>query len=296
MKPITKFAIFLVATLILQSGTYLYMNFSLFAPTTSFEVKSATGTTNMVVDGDTHFSTDKRYMAVVKTDKVEIYETPKKLLRTIELKDDKLTYFHWLNDRNLALMAVQNNNNQRKETKIVLSQINPLMPDHNLSTVVDKLPLDSKVTDVAFSTATNVIYMQILTDAKQDLYRVYRTDANQDLTRVHLQTNKLGRIGVLYDHDALIYDNVDNGIVYVRDGDGSWRVISPAGAKYRLVGVDGKNNIYIAKVNKQGLAEAVYKGRLKQGFELDRTLNTPTEIKNLTMEETTAPAKPQGKR
>lgn len=283
MKPIHRLTIWLLSAFLFQSSIYLYMDRILFAPATSFQV-STVSEAHAVVDGQTYYSRDKRFFAVVKADKVEIYESVgKKLIKAISLTNQKVSYFRWLEDRNLALMAVHGDTGS-KEAKIILSQINPLMPDHNLATVIEKLPAGSKITDVAFSTATNVIYMQVLTAVGPDQYRIYRTDANHDVTRIYLTGNRIGKIGVLVDQDSLIYDNLAEDIVYVRNGDGSWRVISPYDGKYRLVGVNGKNTIYLAKVNKQGLAETVYKGKLKVGFEVDRVLATPTDIRHLTID------------
>lgn len=289
MKPLQKLAVWLIAALLFQSAIYLYFDRVLFSPATAFEVKNVTGE-SLVVDSNTFFSRDKKFMAIVKEDMVELYETAgKKLIRSIPMTNQKVSYFKWLEDRNLALLAVYGDTAKGDSAKVVLSQLNPLMPDHNLSTVIDKLPPGSKMTDVAYSPATNVIYMQVLVAKNPDQYRVYRTDANQDITRIPLQTTRIGKIGVLYDQDSLIYDNTADDIVYVRNGDGSWRIISSYDGKYRLIGVDGKNNIFVAKVNKQGLAEAVYKGRLRVGFELDRTLAAPTEVRELTMESSKPP-------
>ena len=225
MKPLQRLAIWLLAAFLFQSGIYLYLDRVLFAPATAFEVTAITEN-KAVVDGYTHYSRDKQYMAVVKEDIVELYETAgKKLIRSIPMTNQKVSYFKWLEDRNLALVAVYgtgaNNTAAKGDTaKVVLTQLNPLMPDHNLSTVIEKLPQGSKITDVAYSTATNVIYMQVLIAQNPDQYRLYRTDANQDITRVYFQGNRLGKIGVLYDQDSLIYDNLTEGNVYVRNGDG----------------------------------------------------------------------------
>ena len=295
MKPVHRLSIWLLATLLFQSGVYLYLDRVLLAPAASFKV-STTTEAQAVVGGQTYYSRDRKYMTVVKEGVVEISETAgKKLIRSIPLVNQSVSYFTWLDDRNLALMAVYGDTPKKDAAKVVLTQLNPLMPDHNLSTTIDKLPPGSKITDVAYSPATNVIYMQVLTSTSPEQHRVYRTDANHDLTRVYLNGSRFGKIAVLYDEDALIYDNAAEEIVYVRNGDGSWRVISPSDGKYRLVGVGSKNTIYIAKVNKQGLAESVYKGRLKVGFQLDRVLTTPTDIKYLTLEAAEAPPKDAGK-
>lgn len=219
MKSSHKLAIWLFAGLLFQTSFYFYLDRILFAPATSFQVSAVTEA-HAVVDGQTHYSRHKRYMAVVKSDVVEIYATsPKALLRSIPLNNQKVSYFKWLEDRDLALMAVYADNTAKDATKVVVTQINPHSEGHQLSTTIDKLPAGSKITDVAYSTATNVIYMQVLVASGPEQYRIYRTDANQDLNRVYLTGNRIGRIGVLYDQDSLIYDNLAEGIVYVRNGE-----------------------------------------------------------------------------
>lgn len=273
-------AIYLGAALVIQASVYFYLDQVLFAPATSFSVSAASDTH---MGGKVYYSRDKRYMAVVKTGVVEIMAMPsKKIVRTIETGEQQVSFFKWLDDRDLALMAVHTNGVGKDDVKVVLRQINPLTAGHEVTTTVEKLPTGSKVTDVAFSTATNVVYMQILTAVNPDLYRIYRFDANHDLARVYLQSNKINRIGVLYDQDSLVYDNLTDGTIIVRDGDGSWRIISPPAGKYRLVGVDQKTNtIYIAKLNANGLVDLVLKGKLKQGFETHRTMTTPVDLATL---------------
>ncbi|HHP50782.1 MAG TPA: hypothetical protein ENM97_02685 [Moorella mulderi] len=52
-------------------------------------------------------------------------------------------------------------------------------------------------------------------------------------------------MATLFDHDCLIYDDLEKDTVNIRERDGSWRIISPPGGRYRLIGVDHDNNIYI---------------------------------------------------
>jgi hypothetical protein len=222
-------------------------------------------------------------MAVIKNNTVEIFSMPgKKLVRTIELGQQRVSYFKWLEDRDLALMGLYYDN-AAGTSRVVLTHVNPVREGNEHSSTINNLPHGSKMTDVAYSTATNVIYMQIQTSTEPDLYRIYRTDADQDLTRIYLTTNRIGRIGVLYDQDVLLYDNVMEGTVIARFGDGSWRVISPKLGNYSLVGLDVKNNIYIAKLNAEGLAATIFKGQLGNGFAQDRTLQTPMEVRHLKM-------------
>lgn len=269
-----------VAGVVLQISAYLYLDQVLLAPTTSFEVIAPVGA-QAIIDGKAYYSNDRQYMALVKTDSVEIYSMPgSKLVRTIQLKGRELSYFKWLEDRNLALVGLHTETSS-EDSSIVLTRLNPVSEGQELATTIKNLPLKSKITDVAYSTATNVIYMQVQVSNSPDRYRVYRTDANQEITRVYLNTSRIGNIGILYDQDSIVYDNLDEGTIIVRHGDGSWQVISPVVGQYRLIGVSSKNSIYIAKMNAEGLAESVLQGGLQKEFTQNRNVQPPVDIGSL---------------
>ncbi|MDR7867838.1 MAG: hypothetical protein RIN56_13600 [Sporomusaceae bacterium] len=276
-----KLAIWIVASLIFQGSIYLYFDQILLAPTSSYEVSAAADT---VAGGKAYYSRDRRYTAIVKAGSVDIYMAPRKEpIRTVELgANKKVSYFRWLKDRDLALMALHEDVGDT--STVTLTQIHPMGAEHELAETVSKLPRGSKIVDVAYSTATNVIYMQVQVSTNPEQYRVYRTDANRDLKRVYLNASKISRIAVLYDQDTMFYDNVAEGTVTARHVDGSWEVVSPQTGKYRLVGVEN-NVIYLAKLNTEGLATAIYTGRLKGKFTEERVLATPTDVRQITVKE-----------
>jgi hypothetical protein len=278
-----KLTLCLAATLLFHLSFYLYLDRVLFAPNADFkvsEVKDAAAITN----GKAYYSRDRRYMGVVTSNTVEIFAMPgKKLIRTIRLGNQQVSYFKWLEDRDLAILALHQDSGN--ETRVTLTHVNPLKEGNELTHTINNLPVGSKISDVAYSTATNVIYMQIQTATDPDTYRVYRTDANHDIVRIPLTSNRIGKIATFWDQDVLVYDNWTEGTVIARFGDGSWRVISPAIGRYRLVGVDARNTMYIARLNQEGLCESIFQGRLQAGFEYHRTLRTPLDIRHIKMSE-----------
>lgn len=275
-----KIVFLVVASLVFQGIIYLYFDQFLLAPTSSYEVSAVT---ENVTGGKAYYSRDRRYTAIVNGQSVEIFMAPQKEpIRTVELGSKKVTYFRWLKDRDLALMALQED--KADGSTVTLTQIHPLGAEHELAESVSKLPRGSHVVDVAFSQATNVIYMQVQLSASPEQYRIYRTDANRDLKRVYLNASRIGRIAVLYDQDTLFYDNLEDGTVTARHVDGSWEVVSPQVGKYRLVGVEN-NVIYLARLNTEGLATAIYTGRLKGTFSEERVLQTPMDVRQITVKE-----------
>ncbi|WP_084413166.1 hypothetical protein [Desulfovirgula thermocuniculi] len=277
---IGKLLAWLAAAAVLQAGVYLYLDRVLLAPASPFQVGAVTGKEDIVTTGKVYYSRDRRYMAHVKNDQVEIYSMKdKKLVRTVDLEEKRVSYFKWLEDRDLALMGLYHDG--AAQTEVTLTQLFPEPGIHEVATTIKELPKGSRITDVAYSVATNVIYIQVKTAS--NIYRIYRTDANHNLARIYLNTNNIGRIAVLFDQDTLIYDDLTHNTVNMREGNGRWRVISPPNGRYRLVGVDHDNNIYIAKLNEEGLSESIYRGRLQVGFFHQRDLRAPVDARELTL-------------
>lgn len=281
-----KVSLMFAAGLLLQAGIYYYLDNILFAATSDYQI----GGTNqqealgfgVEPDGQAYYSFDKRFMATVVGDRVTIYQAGKKgEPQRISLHGRKLSFFEWLPDRNLAIFASYGRDDRTGEYGVYIAQYNPLAPDRELDTEIENAPRDSKIVDVAYSVATNVVYMKLEVD--KDKYRIYRTDANYDTRRIPVQAENIGKIAVFYDKDVFFYDNLRTGIVYMLEGDtGTWREISPNG-NFRLVGIDGQE-IYIAEMNADNKVIAAYRGRLRKGFTKIATYKTPEDFSQITLD------------
>lgn len=280
-----KFIFAFAIGIAIQAGIYVYLDQVLFAPASDFQI----GSTNQQealgfgaeTNGQTYYSYDKRFMATIVDDNVSIYEAGKKGdPQRISLHGRKVSFFEWLPDRNLAIFATYGKDDKTGEYGVYIAQYNPSNPNHKLDTPIEDAPEDSKIVDVAYSTATNVVYMKLEVDKNK--YRIYRTDANYDTRRIHVQAEDIGRIAVFYDSDTFFYDNLKKGIVYMFDGaSSSWREISPSG-NFRLIGIDGQE-IFIAEMNKDDEVVAAYRGRLKKGFTKIATYKTPEDFSKITL-------------
>ena len=281
-----KVVLTFAAGLALQAGIYYYLDNVLFAATSDYQIDGTNKQEAMGFgvepDGQAYYSFDKRFMATVVGDTVTIYQAGKKgESQKISLHGRKLSFFEWLPDRDLAIFATYGRDERTGEYGVYLAQYNPLAPDRELDTEIEKATEDSKIVDVAYSVATNVVYMKL--QVGENKFRIYRTDANYDTRRIPVQAENIGRIAVFYDSDVFFYDNLRTGVVYMLEGDtGTWREISPNG-RFRLVGIDGQE-IYIAEVNKDGKVTAAYRGRLRQGFTKIATYSTPEDFNKITLD------------
>lgn len=277
----------LILVLLVQCGVYYYIDQVMLTTTANFHISEDNSPQSITpAEGEQVFySYDKKFAAKVGNDQVGIYnmEDKSKEPQNIDLGSYKPSFFEWMPDRNLAILALYGKNPKTKEYEVYIRQYNPLMPDNKTETELKDVPNDSKVVDVAYSTATNVVYMKL--QVAEDKFRIYRTDANYDTRRISVQAENIGRIAVFADKDIFLYDNLRSGEVYMFDGgNGSWRVISPPG-RFRLVGVENEN-IFIAKYDKKDNTAvlATYQGKLGIGFEKTLTYEKPEDFSNITLD------------
>lgn len=271
--------------IVIQLGVYLYLDRVLFAPTSDYQIGSTSQQEaagfGAEPTGQSYYSFDKRFMATILDNQVSIYEAGKKgEPQRISLHGRTVSFFEWLPDRDLAIFATSGKDEKTGKFGVYIAQYNPIFPDRELDTPIEDAPRDSKIVDVAYSTATNVVYMKL--EVGKNRYRIYRTDANYDTRRIHVQAENIGKIAVFYDSDTFFYDNLRTGVVYMFNGsDSSWRSISPSG-NFRLIGIDGQE-IFIAEMNKDNEVIAAYRGRLKVGFKKIATYSTPLEFSKITL-------------
>lgn len=283
MNTFSRVATAFVLGVALQGGVYFYLDHYYLAPTSDFTVSGTSddGDTSafdsIKGEGQRYYSYDKTYMALVTKTSVNIYTAGSDKPIQIDLKGREVSYFEWMPDRYIAIMGLYGGDSD----DVVLARVDPQNPDHEADTTISDLPEGSEIDDVAYSTATNVVYMKI--KVGDDKYRIYRTDANYDTRRVYMQASDIGRIAVFYDKDLFFYDNARTNDVFMFNGEeGGWRVINPPGA-YRLVGVDKDQNIYIAKMNDDEKVVSVSRGKLGVGFKVVETFDTPTDLSEVTV-------------
>ena len=290
-RGFTRVLICFGAGILVQAGVYIYLDQVLFSTSSDYnvsDIKKAAAKNSrdvfagVAVQGRRYYSYDNQYMADMTETQVKIYDARNlSQPQTVDLKGKNVSFFEWLPDRNLALIALYPGGWKGGRWDVTLARYNPDSPNHESDAPIEDLPKNSRIVGVAYSTATNAVYMKM--QVGQGLYRIYRTDANYDTRRIYVQTSNIGKIAVFYDEDRLFYDDADRGVIYTFNGaDGSWRIVSPPGM-FRLVDVDSNKKIYAARVNTKGEATEFYTGKLGVGFEKVASLDQPVEFSSVTM-------------
>lgn len=299
-RNLKKVLLFFAAGVAVQAGAYIYLDQVLFATTADYNVSDVgtgegTGSAaeaaaasgrdafkSVHLTGRAYYSHDAQYMADVSETSVTIYNADNlRHPQHVDLKGRGVSYFEWMPDRSLALIALYPADWKGGQWDVTLARYNPEGEGKESDAPIEDLPRDSMITDVAYSTATNAVYMKMR--VRGGLYRIYRTDANYDTRRIYVQTADVGTIAVFYDEDKFFYDDSERGIIYMFNGDTSgWRTISPPG-RFRLVGVGTDKTLYAARVNADGEALEYYTGKLGVGFDRVGGPSSPISFDAVTM-------------
>ena len=275
----------LIAAIVLQLCVYLYLN-RLLAPAVAGYTLTPTASTGVQAGVQHLFSYDGSFRADVSKDSVKIYSTVDDSLKKSIAIDatEKLTYFSWLQDRNIALAGISKPG--RLGTICTLEPLNMVTDSQSIKPTIVGLSKDAEIADVAYSTLTNVIYIQVKSGA---ISEIYRTDANNVLTRVDNTPPVIGRIANLKSEDALLYDSVNTGRVYLVDQKGKQWISPQDGSQYALIGTDKNDNIYIARListqnsSRTGsqMADMILVGALNESFSPVQQSGLPYQVDSI---------------
>lgn len=278
-----KVLIWIILSLFFQAGIYLYIDQYLLSPSSAFsKTQLAKSGNSQTASENILYSYDNKYAAKQTATALEILRLPAKTSeKTVSLTAQKLSYIHWLPDRDVLIYALYGNNNQGGAVE--LHTFNAETSGEPFVPKMKGLISGSKITDVAFSVRTNVIYMKVSASANNSA--LYRTDANQTLNTVSVGIKDIGRIFSLNNTDTLLFEDQNNQSVYAFNHlRGTKTKISPSNGNYCLVGVDHNDNIYIGKLNGNGKVTEVLKGQSGNDMTTANVYSTPVNAKNLTVD------------
>ncbi|MGE5417852.1 MAG: hypothetical protein ACM3UZ_14035 [Acidobacteriota bacterium] len=271
-----KLAQWLIVIIIFQLSIYTYADRVLLVPSVSFsqnlvETYQKTGATNLI-------SYDGAYVARTSANGLDILKSQSNESKYhLDLNEkESITYFSWLPDRYVALVGI--NKEGKNTTTVILKPINLETGSQPEEPSIKGLPKQSRIADVTFSTATNVIYLCIKSHEKA---MVYRVDANNNISKVKT-TQWIGKIGSLKSKDALVYDSTTKNKVYVRYK-GAVKQVSPTDGQYALLGVDKSDTIYIGQLDPDGKVTSVLEGGMNEDFTVFKEMPKAYSVDSLVV-------------
>jgi hypothetical protein len=294
---VKKLIPWLCGVIVFQLCIYLYLN-QLLVPSVGNVTVTRVDSGGVQSGVQQLFSYDGSFRADVSKDAVKIYSTSDSVLRKeIDIgATEKLTYFSWLQDRNIALAGISEPG--KSGTICTLEPLNLVTDSQSIKPTITGLSKDAEIAGVAYSPDTNVVYIQVKSGV---ISTIYRTDANNTpLTKVGSTPSNIGRIANLKSEDVLLYDSVTTGRVYLVDKKGKQWISPQDGSEYALIGTDKNDNIYIARLSSaQGsakttggtggnntgnrLADMILVGGLNEAFTPLQQSGLPSPVNSITV-------------
>lgn len=188
----------------------------------------------------TYIDSDKLYIKDIKSDDVyDIIEDDVPIIYSLPLSDRNIIMYLTYDDENLAIKTYDIDKKESTEHKIF------------------KASHIEGISDVRYSSYTNMIYINAKTK-NFGIYRnnIYRVDIMKNVS-VYAKGKKIEDMQLLNNKDALIYEDSDNK-VHIKSKIFKYE----DNKRFKLLGVDGEDNIYLLSLDKENTIFAVKDGEV----------------------------------
>jgi hypothetical protein len=203
----------------------------------------------------------------------------------------ELGYYDWVYDRDQLIIAEIAADPSQYYAKLYNLNIKEnATPAEIMNTVntngkptAAKILLSSKnveVTDLDFSTVVVASYLKLTNkySGNSTAWEFNLPSANRSYK--NLSTYNIGKIQCLKDTEGLLYENDDNGRVYVA-GEGSLNI--DGNRKFRLLGYDGSDNIYLSSGDGKTTKEILYGSIEKQDDNGEISIDLTPDLTKITL-------------
>jgi hypothetical protein len=181
-------------------------------------------------------------------------------------QDMNLSYYKWVYDRDQLIVAETSSGDSdyaklyNLDADDLADSSEPVEIRNTVQNTDAEIPLASKssaITDMDFSTSTVTTYLKITGKSDRSiLWKFNVPDENDAYSSITVKN--IGNIQCLKNESELLYENLDNGRVCVA-GQGYLKVDDKT--KFRLLGFDGADNVYLAG-GSSGTTDAIYYGSI----------------------------------
>jgi hypothetical protein len=203
-------------------------------------------------------SYEKRFASYILDGKLMVMDIAKKSnIKEIFETGKDVTYYRWMNDRNILIYATKTNIGTSSELEITTIDV-----DNDKIRVLPKItkqPFNSQINSIEFSHLTNMIYAKAVTGKVE---RIYSFDIMNQMEYVTETT--LG--AVMRETNLTDHLFMDNGIGKIKIWSGSRRSINTLDVKEKsvLLGITEKDEVILGVLDKDNLIEAIKVGKMEQ--------------------------------
>lgn len=200
-------------------------------------------------DGDfvTYIDSGKLYIKNAKNDKMyDVVEEEAPVIYSLPLNDRNIVIYFTYDSNTLAIKTYDLNKQEKTEHKTI------------------KVSDLSKICDVRYSSYTNVIYINVETNRDGTVRNnIYRVNIMKNVS-VYAWGKKIKNMEILNNKDTLVYEDSENRI-YIKN-----KIFKYEGnKKFKLLGVDGDDNIYLFSINNPDTVYVVKDGEVVEKRQIE---------------------------
>ncbi|MFL0198072.1 hypothetical protein ACJDU8_21260 [Clostridium sp. WILCCON 0269] len=266
MKIFKRTIIWVVVSLIIQFAGLLYINNYFLSSQTEIKtkkiVKSEPKKSDVVIKipedaKNITVSFDGRYLAYCQENVLKVVDSRTGDEKTLEFENGvQVSFYKWLQDRNRILIVEKEDSQGNSKFQLSYYEV-----DKDIKEDVKELDWSdkgAKIDDIQESHLTNVIYVKM--ESKGMRTTLYRLDINKDIEKTPVNSYIIGKMGILYLQDKLVYEDRVYNKIYVTDED---KPLTIQGIENNPVwiGVDENDRIYIGD-EKDGKISNIYCGSI----------------------------------
>jgi len=296
LRYLKFFIIGFLVIVIIQIGTLIYLEKVYFADNASYSSTKVEDNTTpqpsklklILEQGSTNItaSYDGKYISYLKDNNLFVansQETNK--IKVSANNGMEIAYYKWIYDRNRIIIAERpinyKNGTFYKLYYYDLDSKSKVEIANEMNNKSIQIPINSsneKITSIEMSTLTNVIYIKL--SSSNGSSRIYSINIMAQQKNVNTVTHSIGKIASTKKDDVLLYENLNDKKVY--QSGSNTPVTIDGKSNFSLLGVDSKDNIYLALTDNKK-SKLIYYGNISNKNWNKVNVNTEANINNIYM-------------
>lgn len=294
MRYFKIFIIGFLAIVIIQFGGLVFLETVYFADNSSYSstkvenkaTKEVSKSKLILEEGSTNTSAsyDGKYLAYLKNNDLFVLNLDDTNKTKVSANDGmEILYYKWIYDRNRLILA-ERPTDTKNGTFFKLyyydvdskSKVEIFNEVNNRSIKIPIYNNNEKIDAIDMSTLTNIIYVKL--SSSNNYSRVYSINIMAQEKSINTVTHNIGKIISTKRDDVLLYENLNDRKAF-KYGNSLPLEIS-GNNNLSLLGIDNKDNIYLALTNNDK-TQTVYYGNITNNDWKKIDIKTVVDINNI---------------